>query len=77
MDVVLAFCDRHFLTPYVYPDSWPEEDIWRQLLSLCVIVMISGTLLYLITASLSYVFIFDKRYLKHPQILEVLQYLQT
>ena len=71
MDVALWFCDQHFLTPYVYPSSLPEDNIWRQLISLNLIVDLGGALLYLITASLSYFFIYDKRLLSHPQILEV------
>ena len=71
MDVALRYCDYKFFTPYVYPSTWAESDPWRQFLSLNVIVNLGGTLLYLITASLSFMFIYDKRLLKHPQILEV------
>jgi len=70
MDVALEFTDRYFFTPYVYPKWLSEGNIWRQLLSLNILVDLGGTLLYLLTASFSYVFIFDKRILKHPQILE-------
>ncbi|KAI0240652.1 Lathosterol oxidase [Lamellibrachia satsuma] len=70
MDVALKYSDEYFFTPYVYPKSWPEEDLLRQFLSLNVIVDVGGTLLYLITASLSWFFIFDSRLLQHPKALE-------
>jgi len=70
MDVALYYCDKHFFTPYIYPKDWAEDDIWRQFLSLNYIVNIGGAALYLITASLSYMFVYDKRLLKHPQTLE-------
>lgn len=74
MDVVLDYADRYFFTPYIYPTSWPEENVFRQLLSLNIISDVGGALLYLITATFSYFFVFDKRHLQHPHILEV-QYL--
>lgn len=70
MDVVLDYADYYFFTPYIYPASWPEENVFRQLLSLNIISDAGGALLYLITATFSYLFIFDKRHLEHPQILE-------
>ncbi len=60
MDVVLDFCDEHLLTPYVYPSWLPEDNPWRQLATLFVVVCLGGTILYLMTASLSYVFVFDQ-----------------
>ena len=72
MDEVLNLVDYYVFTPYVYPASWPEDNPWRQLFTLNIIVNVGGILLYLITASLAYFFIFDKRLLKHPQILEVM-----
>ena len=71
MDIVLDFADDHLLSPYVYPVSWKEDDFIRQALSLFVIVNLSGYALYLITAYLSYIFMFDKRLMKHPQFLKV------
>jgi len=71
MDIALHYADHYFFTPYVYPASWPEENVFRQLLSLNIISDTGGALLYLITATFSYFFVFDKRHLKHPQILEV------
>ena len=71
MDVALDYCDDYFFTPYIYPKDWAEDDIWRQFLSLNYIVNIGGAMLYLMTASFSYFFIYDKRLMKHPQVLEV------
>ena len=70
MDVALNLADYYFFTPYIYPASWPEGNVFRQLLSLNIITDVGGALLYLITATFSYFFIFDKRHLKHPHILE-------
>lgn len=70
MDLVLDFCDHHFLTPYIYPGSLPEDNIFRQYLSLLIISTVGGWLLYIMTAGLSYVFLFDQRYKKHPQFLD-------
>jgi len=70
MDVALWFCDKNFFTPYVYPTWLEEENIWRQFVSLNIIVDAGGALLYLLTASLSYYLIYDKRLLAHPQVLE-------
>ena len=69
MDLVLNFVDEMFFTPYVYPKSWQEGNIFRQLLTLYMITSIGGWLLYILTASLSYVFLFDKRYKLHPNFL--------
>ena len=71
MDVVLEATDTHFFTPFVYPEWLKEENIVRQLISLNILVDLGGAFLYLLLASLSYKFIFDKELLKHPQILEV------
>ncbi|XP_071823622.1 lathosterol oxidase-like [Apostichopus japonicus] len=70
MDLVLHQFDEHLLTPYVYPETWLEDDIIRQALSLFVITLIGADLMYLLLASFSYVFIFDKRLTKHPRFLE-------
>jgi len=46
MDDVLAFCDEKFFTPYVYPETWAEDDIYRQALTLWIITTIGGNILY-------------------------------
>ncbi|EGA85785.1 Erg3p [Saccharomyces cerevisiae VL3] len=48
----------------------PRSSILREFLSLWVIVTIFGLLLYLFTASLSYVFVFDKSIFNHPRYLK-------
>lgn len=70
MDVVLNYADEFVLTPYVYPTSWAEDNPGRQIISLFIITNLGGYALYFIFAALSYQFIFDKRLMKHPLILE-------
>jgi len=70
MDVVLDVCDRHFFTPYVYPASWSEGNVYRQALSLYMITVVGGFLLYLGMASFnSYTSVFDHRLKQHPLFL--------
>ncbi|KXJ15045.1 Lathosterol oxidase [Exaiptasia diaphana] len=76
MDLVLNFVDYHFFTPYVYPSSWSEDDMFRQILTLLLLANIGGVILYLATASFSFFFVFDRRLLQHPQILENQIYLE-
>lgn len=70
MDLVLGVLDKNLLTPYVYPPSWQEDNLFRQLLTLYVVTAVGGWILYIGTASLSYIFLFDKRYKLHPNFLE-------
>mmetsp|Transcript_18237 Transcript_18237/g.35833 ORF Transcript_18237/g.35833 Transcript_18237/m.35833 type:complete len:273 (-) Transcript_18237:301-1119(-) len=70
MDDVLAFCDEKFFTPYVYPETWAEDDIYRQALTLWIITTIGGNILYFTCAGFSYEFLFDKRLMQHPKFLE-------
>ena len=69
MDIVLHYCDEYAFDK-VYPHSMSRENIWRQVISLLTIVNIGGFLIYMIPTTLSYYFLFDKRHLNHPQILE-------
>lgn len=71
MDIVLNTCDRWFFTPYVYPESWPEDDIIRQLISLTIVVNINAVLLYFSLGYFSYIFLFDKKQMEHPKFLKV------
>ena len=70
MDLILEKLDTYFFTPYVYPSDWPADDWKRQLISLFLLMNVGGWLLYMISASLSFIFIFDRRLLQHPLILE-------
>ena len=69
MDLVLGVADRNLLTPYVYPSSWPEDNIYRQILTLYVITIASAWGVYIVTASFGYLLFFDKRYKLHPNYL--------
>lgn len=69
MDLVLDVLDENLLTPYVYPSSWQADNFYRQLLTLYVVTAIGGWTLYIVTASLSYLLLFDKRYKLHPNFL--------
>ncbi len=69
MDLVLGACDRYIFSPYVYPPSWREDDLTRQSLSLFIITMVGGWLMYFTAAAFSYFVIFDHRLMKHPQFI--------
>ena len=69
MDLVLHYLDEYLLTPYIYPSSWPEEDIFRQSLTVYVVIVVGGWLLYFLTASIGHLFLFDKRYRLHPNFI--------
>ena len=69
MDLVLDVCDRHLLSPYVYPATWSERSSLRQFLTLYVMTAFGGWLLYISFATFSYLVIFDNRLKKHPQFL--------
>ena len=69
MDYVLSFADKTIFTPHVYPDTWAEDDILRQFISLYVIVCVGGALIYLVPATLNYFIVFDHKLLKHPKML--------
>lgn len=71
MDTVLEYCDEVFFTPYIYPSWLPAENVVRQFLTMNIVTNLGGVMLYLLTATLSYHFVFDKNLLKHPLILEV------
>ena len=70
MDLLLDAADSHFLTPYVYPSCIPEDNLFRQALSLYVIVAVGGVIAYLGAAALSYVFLFEHELKKHPLYLK-------
>ncbi|XP_032085099.1 lathosterol oxidase-like [Thamnophis elegans] len=70
MDLVLDYADSSILTPYVYPATWPEDNAFRQIISLFVITNLGAIVLYLLFATLSYYLLFDHKLMKHPQFLE-------
>lgn len=69
MDIVLDACDQYFLTPYVYPATWREDWLVRQVVSLYFIAAVGGWLLYFAVATLSYLLIFDHGHKQHQQFL--------
>ena len=73
MDVVLNAADSVFFTPYIYPASVPADNALRQFVTLNMLVDAGGVFLYLTLATLSYVLVFDKALLDHPQMLPVCQ----
>lgn len=70
MDLVLNFLDQCLFTPYVYPATWPENDLLRQFVSLFLVTNIGGVILYFCLASFSFLFVFDRTLMQHPLILE-------
>lgn len=75
MDLVLSAADRYVFTPYVYPATWPEDNFFRQTLSLLIVTNLGAYILYFVFATLSYYFIFDHSLMKHPQFLKVSDFL--
>ncbi|KAB8213109.1 hypothetical protein BDV33DRAFT_82468 [Aspergillus novoparasiticus] len=55
---------------YAYMSAWPRNNIYRQFLSFFLIVWIFGLITYFISATLSYIFIWDKTTVKHPKFLK-------
>lgn len=55
---------------YAALSEFPRNDWRRQLVSLSLITWVFGFLLYFLTATFSYVFIFDKRTFDHPKFLK-------
>ena len=70
MDLVLNFLDQYLFTPYVYPGTWTENDLLRQVGSLFLVTNIAVLILYFCLASFSFVFVFDRTLMQHPLILE-------
>ena len=72
MDTVLDLADEYLFDAYhVYPESW-ENGYWaRQLLSLFLITISSGILVYIFSAAFNYYFLFDHRLERHPLFLKV------
>ncbi|KAK9236594.1 hypothetical protein V1525DRAFT_406531 [Lipomyces kononenkoae] len=53
-----------------YLSTIPRTDIVRQFISLFLITLVFGLVLYFVFASLSYVFVYDKRNMNHPKYLK-------
>jgi len=50
--------------------AWPRTYLPRQLISICTITLIGVHLLYFITATFSYYFIFNHEMMRHPRFLK-------
>uniref|UniRef100_A0A8C6WJ81 Sterol-C5-desaturase n=1 Tax=Neogobius melanostomus TaxID=47308 RepID=A0A8C6WJ81_9GOBI len=70
MDYVLTFVDYYIFTPYVYSGSWPEGNVARQILSLWIITILGGELIYLGFGTLNFYFVFDHDLMKHPLFIQ-------
>ncbi|XP_076968757.1 lathosterol oxidase isoform X2 [Tamandua tetradactyla] len=70
MDLVLNAADYYFFTPYIYPATWPEDEIFRQTISLLIITNLGAYILYFFFATLSFYFVYDHSLMKHPQFLK-------
>ncbi|KAF3935570.1 hypothetical protein ABW19_dt0203187 [Dactylella cylindrospora] len=55
---------------YAELSSLSRDDPIRQFISLFLITWIFGTLLYFVSSTLSYIFVFDKDTFKHPKFLK-------
>ena len=72
MDYVLDYADQYVLDN-VYAGSGlalARDDLYRQALSLFVIVNLGGYFLYFLFAGLDYFFLFDHGLMKHPKFLK-------
>ncbi|KAI1646332.1 uncharacterized protein F4817DRAFT_316829 [Daldinia loculata] len=55
---------------YAYMSAWDRDNPYRQSTSLFLITWIFGFVLYFLFATLSYIFIFDKKTFQHPKYLK-------
>ena len=69
MDIFIKPLDEFVLTPYVYPETWKELDIERQVVTVFSVLVIGGFLLYVFVAGFAYVTLFDKEIRKHKFFL--------
>ncbi|KAF4816915.1 putative Delta(7)-sterol 5(6)-desaturase [Colletotrichum siamense] len=53
-----------------YMSAWPRDNMYRQFTSLFLVTWIFGLLNYFVFATLSYIFIFDKKTFNHPKFLK-------
>ncbi|KAK0711625.1 hypothetical protein B0H67DRAFT_493504 [Lasiosphaeris hirsuta] len=59
-----------------YASAWSRDNVYRQGLSLFLILWLFGLLVYYVFATLSYIFVFDKKTLSHPKFLKNQIYLE-
>jgi len=70
MDVALNLVDEYIFTPYVYPTSWTEDWIVRQILTLLVFVNISAYVMYFSLSTLSFYTTFDRSLMNDKKFLK-------
>jgi len=70
MDVALNIVDKYISTPYVYPDTWPEDWIMRQFLTLFVFVNLSAFVMYFALSTLSFYTTFDHSLMNDKKFLK-------
>ncbi|CAO3631269.1 unnamed protein product [Cunninghamella blakesleeana] len=58
------------VTQNFYVGEWTTDNIYRQFLSVFILVTLGGWFFYLGTACFSYCFIFDKEMMNHPKVLK-------
>ncbi|KAI1105876.1 C-5 sterol desaturase [Jackrogersella minutella] len=57
-------------TEYAYMSAWNRDNPYRQFITLFLITWIFGFVLYFLFATLSYIFVFDKKTMEHPKYLK-------
>ncbi|KAG0175424.1 c-5 sterol desaturase [Apophysomyces sp. BC1034] len=86
MDTVLEYCDEYFfdslyqkwlpsqlpgnVTTDMFTSEWQRDDVWRQSLSVFILVTVGGWLFYFSFALFSYYVFFDHDMMKHPKFLK-------
>ena len=74
MDVILEKTDYFIFTPFVYPLIWAEDDPFRQLTSLYMIIVFMCYSIYLLFSTVSYFLIFDQQHTKYSQFNKISTY---
>ncbi|KAI0180435.1 C-5 sterol desaturase [Hypoxylon sp. FL1284] len=55
---------------YAYMSAWNRDNVFRQGITLFMVTWIFGFILYFVFASLSYMFVFNKKATEHPKYLK-------
>jgi lathosterol oxidase len=76
MDLILQVADRFIFTPYVYPATFSEDNMFRQYITFFTVICVGGSLLYLIPGALAYQFLFDKRLRQHKRFIPNQEWLE-
>lgn len=68
MDYVLHYADEYAFN-YIYPESIPVDNIFRQCISMFTLTTLGGAFTYLLPATILYYTIFDRRLELHDKYL--------